>query len=71
MHGAARGALEHVRRLAVAAGGPQAPAGLLDQVRITVHFHPDRLLTDGRTVAEHLMSDGTSASSPPASPTVG
>ena len=26
--------------------------------RITVSFHPDRLLADGRTVAEHLVTDG-------------
>ncbi|WP_212986591.1 DUF3626 domain-containing protein [Actinoplanes auranticolor] len=25
---------------------------------MTVSFHPDRLLADGRTVAEHLARDG-------------
>jgi hypothetical protein len=67
--GAAR---HHVRRLAhaeqqqarrrVAAllrGDPdQLVAGTLRRARLTVNFHPDRLV-DGRTVAEHLASSGT------------
>jgi hypothetical protein len=47
-------ALAHVRSLSSAAG----PPGLFDRARITVNFHPDRLLADGRTVAEHLVADG-------------
>jgi hypothetical protein len=34
------------------------PAGLFDTARITVHFHPDRLLADHRSVAEHLAAEG-------------
>ncbi|AGZ42535.1 DUF3626 domain-containing protein [Actinoplanes friuliensis] len=44
-------ALAHVRGLG-AAGAPAVPA------RITVSFHPDRRLRDGRTVAEHLATEG-------------
>jgi hypothetical protein len=44
-------ALAHVRGLG-AAGAPPGNA------RITVNFHPDRRLRDGRTVAEHLAADG-------------
>ncbi|MDI6105054.1 DUF3626 domain-containing protein [Actinoplanes sp. NEAU-A12] len=44
-------ALAHVRALFPAvAPFPDAP--------ITVNFHPDRLLPDGRTVIEHLAADG-------------
>jgi hypothetical protein len=49
-------ALAHVRRLAAA--GVDPPPGLLDRMSITVSFHPDRVLADGRTVAERLRSDG-------------
>lgn len=45
-------ALAHVRGLG-AAGELPVPGA-----RITVNFHPDRLLADGRTVAEHLAADG-------------
>jgi hypothetical protein len=45
-------ALAHVRGLG-AAGDLPVPGA-----RITVSFHPDRLLADGRTVAEHLTGDG-------------
>jgi hypothetical protein len=34
------------------------PAGLFDRAVITVSFHPDRLVADGRTVAECLAADG-------------
>jgi Protein of unknown function (DUF3626) len=47
-------ALAHVRSLSV----PAAPPGLFDRARITVNFHPDRPLADGRTVAEHLAAEG-------------
>ena len=44
-------ALAHVRALAPDPGPPvRAP--------ITVNFHPDRLLADGRTVVEHLAAGG-------------
>lgn len=46
--------LEHVRRRFPAPG----PPGLFDRAAITVNFHPDRLLADGRSVAEHLVDDG-------------
>jgi hypothetical protein len=46
--------LEHVRRLFPAPG----PPGLFDRAVITVSFHPDRLLADGRDVATHLAEDG-------------
>ncbi|WP_433797021.1 DUF3626 domain-containing protein [Actinoplanes sp. CA-252034] len=43
-------ALAHVRALSPSAGAvPDAP--------ITVNFHPDRLLADGRDVAQHLADD--------------
>jgi len=45
-------ALAYVRGLG-AAGDLPLPAA-----RITVNFHPDRLLADGRSVAEHLVTDG-------------
>ncbi|MEV4705160.1 DUF3626 domain-containing protein [Actinoplanes sp. NPDC049316] len=45
-------ALAHVRALG-AAGRVPVPGA-----RITVNFHPDRLLRDGRTVAEHLAAEG-------------
>lgn len=48
----AQKALAHVRALS-AATGPAVTAP------ITVNFHPDRLLADGRTVAWHLAADGT------------
>lgn len=48
---AAQRALAYVRELFPEAGPePGAP--------ITVNFHPDRLLGDGRTVAEHLAAEG-------------
>jgi hypothetical protein len=62
---AQRGALAHVRQ--------QARAGRADALRrlgsdvditglgtapITLNFHPDRLIADGRTVAESLATDG-------------
>jgi hypothetical protein len=50
----AQRALAHVRALAPEPG----PDGLLDRVAVTVNFHPDRLLADGRTVAEHLAAEG-------------
>ena len=46
--------LDHVRGLFPAPG----PAGLFDRAVITVSFHPDRLLADGRTVADHLAAEG-------------
>ena len=45
-------ALAHVRALGAAGDLP------LPDARITVNFHPDRLLADGRTVAEHLVTGG-------------
>lgn len=44
-------ALAHVRALSPAPG-PAVTAP------ITVNFHPDRLLADGRTVIDHLAADG-------------
>lgn len=43
-------ALAHVRALGTPGEVPPAP--------ITVSFHPDRLLADGATVAEHLVAEG-------------
>jgi hypothetical protein len=37
---------------------PAVPAGLFDRAVITVNFHPDRLLADGLSVAEHLAAEG-------------
>jgi hypothetical protein len=51
---AAQRALAHVRGLFPAPG----PAGLFERAVITVSFHPDRLLADGRTVVEGLVGDG-------------
>jgi hypothetical protein len=45
-------ALAHVRGLGAAGDLP------LPGARITVNFHPDRLLADGRSVAEHLAGEG-------------
>ncbi|MEV4640164.1 DUF3626 domain-containing protein [Actinoplanes sp. NPDC049548] len=45
-------ALAHVRALGAAGELP------VPEARITVSFHPDRLLGDGRTVAERLAADG-------------
>ena len=55
MSSAADRAVAHVRGRAAAAPGP---AGLFDTARITVSFHPDRLLADGRSVADHLAAEG-------------
>jgi hypothetical protein len=46
--------LDHVRRLCPEPG----PPGLFERAAITVSFHPDRLLADGVSVAEHLAADG-------------
>jgi hypothetical protein len=46
--------LAHVQRLFPSPG----PPGLFERAVITVNFHPDRLLADGVTVAEHLAADG-------------
>ena len=54
MSSPAQRALAHVRALA---GSAAAPPGVLDQARITVSFHPDRLAGDA-TVAELLARDG-------------
>jgi hypothetical protein len=54
--GSAQRALAHVR--ALAAPGIAPPPGLLQRSPITVSFHPDRLLPDGRTVAQRLLADG-------------
>lgn len=48
-------ALAHVRGLA---GVDESPIPAVRRAPITVSFHPDRLLADGRTVAERLLSDG-------------
>jgi len=62
--GRADRALAHVRARG-AAGALSVP-----DARITISFHPDRLLPDGRSVAEHLLAEVcTAASSRPASPT--
>ena len=50
MSSAAARALAHVRSLGV-------PGDVPPGVSITVSFHPDRLLADGRTVAERLVLD--------------
>lgn len=47
-------ALAHVRALFPSPG----PPGLLDHATITINFHPDRRLADGRTVIQHLTRDG-------------
>lgn len=52
MTSAADRALAHVRALFPAAA--DLPAG----TAVTVNFHPDRLVADGRTVAECLATDG-------------
>ena len=54
MSSPAERALAHVRGLHAEPG----PDGLFDRTPITVAFHPDRLLADGRTVAEHLSAEG-------------
>ena len=55
MSAASERALAYVRGLAAGAPpGPEFTAG----AAITVNFHPDRLLADGRTVAEHLFAEG-------------
>ena len=46
-------ALAHVRELFPEPAPAEVPAA-----PITVNFHPDRLLADGRTVAEHLAAEG-------------
>ena len=46
-------ALAHVRALAGGAGFT-----VPDSARITVNFHPDRVLADGRTVAQRLAAEG-------------
>lgn len=68
---AQRAALDHVRAVAraatvaararlgatlggTAAAGPWLPA----RARVAVHFHPDRVTADGRTVAAGLLADG-------------
>ncbi|MCO8269596.1 DUF3626 domain-containing protein [Actinoplanes sp. TRM 88003] len=51
MTSSAQRALAYVRDLFPEAGPAFAAP-------ITVNFHPDRLLADGRTVAEHLAADG-------------
>ncbi|MEV6520778.1 DUF3626 domain-containing protein [Longispora sp. NPDC051575] len=59
---AQRAALDHVR--AQVRGdrplpdGPALLAAVRAHGRITLNFHPDRLLADGRTVAEGLAADG-------------
>lgn len=67
---AQRAALAHVRERAVTARAEALTrlrdvpdvAALLELVavhgRVTLNFHPDRLLADGRTVAESLAADG-------------
>lgn len=52
MSGRADRALAHVRARG-AAGALSVP-----DARITISFHPDRLLPDGRSVAEHLLAEG-------------
>jgi len=47
-------ALAHVRARFPEPG----PAGLFERAPITVSFHPDRLVRDGRTVAECLAAEG-------------
>ena len=51
MRSAADRAIAHVRSLG-------APGDVPPGVSITVSFHPDRVLPDGRTVAERLVLDG-------------
>ena len=53
MSSPARRALAHVRALA---GNAAAPPGVLEHARITVSFHPDRLVGDA-TVAQVLARD--------------
>ncbi|WP_412543845.1 DUF3626 domain-containing protein [Longispora sp. K20-0274] len=59
---AQRAALDHVRSTVRRDRALPDSAALLAAVRahgrITLNFHPDRLLADGRTVAEGLASDG-------------
>ena len=54
-------AVAHVAAVAAAAH-VAVPADLLDAVRaharVTVHFHPDRVAADGRTVAQGLLAGG-------------
>jgi hypothetical protein len=49
------------QRLAAARPGEDAAAlcaAVLERARVTLHFHPDRLLADGRSVAEGLLASG-------------
>jgi GNAT superfamily N-acetyltransferase len=56
----------HRRRIAdvltahgVSADIESLSASALDHARVTLHFHPDRLIADGRTVAEALRDEGS------------
>ncbi|MGR8008310.1 DUF3626 domain-containing protein [Streptomyces hypolithicus] len=52
-------ALAHVRSTALRATRSADDVGAVRRdARITLNFHPDRLLADGRTVAECLAADG-------------
>jgi Protein of unknown function (DUF3626) len=56
-----RAALAHARERAERARARISDPDLLAAVRdaaVTLNFHPDRLLADGRTVAEALLQDG-------------
>ncbi|WP_250003698.1 DUF3626 domain-containing protein [Actinoplanes sp. M2I2] len=53
MTSAGERALRHVRELF-----PQVTPAEVPSAAITVNFHPDRLLADGLTVAEHLAAEG-------------
>ncbi|MEV6106602.1 DUF3626 domain-containing protein [Streptomyces sp. NPDC051940] len=65
---AQRAALDHVRASAPALGGAArlgaVPSGaavhaaVRERARVTLNFHPDRLLADGSRIAERLAADG-------------
>ena len=48
-------ALAHVRG---SPGADEVAGSSVRRASITVSFHPDRLLADGRSVAERLVADG-------------
>jgi hypothetical protein len=60
--GARRLEHESLARIAAAGADPREVADMIaairDHGRITLNFHPDRLLADGRSVAEGLAGDG-------------
>jgi hypothetical protein len=48
----------HRERIARLVDPDLAVRAVCDAAVVTLNFHPDRLLPDGRTVAEGLLEDG-------------